>query len=240
MLPALNFSVKIWGWIDLRWPQWTITKTSQFPFSAYLMQILKWIKTVWDIGILQQAFVCLCIPRWLDRLSLLICIAAEIQETEGKDFTKTTLKYPVEFRNQTNKLGETDLQVTFYLRGYTRNFIEVTLYQTDPANPGGEVKVWKPLKQNRDSSYLVVTQLDPTEKQEGLFVRYEVLSKKGSVPIFYQTEYFSYDPTVSYSNRSTVYRVGLLVGVLTGSACLVIPAASAVFLLCRWCWWCSC
>ena len=32
------------------------------------MQIWKWIKTVWDLGVLQQAFVCLCIPRWLDRL----------------------------------------------------------------------------------------------------------------------------------------------------------------------------
>ena len=32
------------------------------------MQILKWIKTVWDLGILQQAFVWLCIPRWLDQL----------------------------------------------------------------------------------------------------------------------------------------------------------------------------
>ena len=31
------------------------------------MQILKWMKTVWDLGILQQAFDCLCIPRWLDR-----------------------------------------------------------------------------------------------------------------------------------------------------------------------------
>ena len=34
------------------------------------MQILKWMKTVWDLGILQQAFVCLCIPRWPDRLYL--------------------------------------------------------------------------------------------------------------------------------------------------------------------------
>ena len=34
----------------------------------YLMQMFKWMKTVWDLGILQQAFVCLCIPRRLDRL----------------------------------------------------------------------------------------------------------------------------------------------------------------------------
>ena len=34
------------------------------------MQILKWMKTIWDLGILQQAFVCLCLPIWLDRLPL--------------------------------------------------------------------------------------------------------------------------------------------------------------------------
>ena len=39
-------------------------------FSADLLRILKWMKTVWDLGILLQLFVCLCIPRWLDRLSL--------------------------------------------------------------------------------------------------------------------------------------------------------------------------
>ena len=33
------------------------------------MQILKWTKTIWDLDI-QQASVCLCIPRWLDRLPL--------------------------------------------------------------------------------------------------------------------------------------------------------------------------
>ena len=32
------------------------------------MQILKWMKTVWDLGILPEAFVCLYIPRWLDWL----------------------------------------------------------------------------------------------------------------------------------------------------------------------------
>ena len=36
------------------------------------MQILKWMKTVWDLGILRQAFVCLCIPRWLDWLLAMI------------------------------------------------------------------------------------------------------------------------------------------------------------------------
>ena len=28
--------------------------------------------TVWDLGMLQQAFVCLCIPRWLDQFWLLM------------------------------------------------------------------------------------------------------------------------------------------------------------------------
>ena len=42
---------------------WTTTKASSFPLTAYLLQILKWMKTVWDLGILQQAFTCFCIPR---------------------------------------------------------------------------------------------------------------------------------------------------------------------------------
>ena len=33
------------------------------PFSADLLQIMKWQKTVWDLDKLQQAFICLCIPR---------------------------------------------------------------------------------------------------------------------------------------------------------------------------------
>ena len=139
----------------------------------------------------------------------------------------------MDFRNQTNKQGKTELEVIFYLRGDARNFIEVTLYQTDPANPGGEVNVWKQLKQNRDSSYLVVTQLDPTEKQKGLYVRYKMLSKiegKRSVPISYQTQYFSYDPTVSYSTSFTA----VLVGVLGGSMFLLALAAVLGVLLYRW------
>ena len=47
---------------------WITTKASWLPLSAYIMQFFKWMKTVWDLGILQQAFVCLCIPRWLDWL----------------------------------------------------------------------------------------------------------------------------------------------------------------------------
>ena len=35
------------------------------------MQILKWMKTVWDLGILQQVFVCLCIPRGPEQLAVI-------------------------------------------------------------------------------------------------------------------------------------------------------------------------
>ena len=156
-----------------------------------------------------------------------------MQEMEGKDFTKTTLKYPVEFRIHTNEKGVSELEVIFYLLGDGRNQNDVTLYQTDQ---GSGVKVWNLLKQKQDSQYAVLTKLDPTKKQEGLFVRYKVWSKiegKGSEPVSYQTEYFSYDPTVSYSTSPTAYLVGLLVGGLLGSLCLVILAALAVFLLCR-------
>ena len=127
------------------------------------------------------------------------------------------------------------MQVTFYLRGDVRKLLEVRLYQTDPANFGGEVEVGKSSKLNRDSSYVVVTQLDPTEKQEGLFVRYKVLSKidgKGTVPVSYQTEYFSYDPTVSYSTSSSA----VLVGVLGGSLFLLALVAVLAAFLYRW-WW---
>ena len=57
--------VKTWaGLIEAgnSWPQQRL-HNSHFP-------ILKWIKTVWDLGTVQQAFVCLCIPRWLDQSSL--------------------------------------------------------------------------------------------------------------------------------------------------------------------------
>ena len=60
--------VRIWGWINWSCQRWTTTKASEFPLSADLLTILKWMKTLWDLGILQQAFVFLCLPRWLDRL----------------------------------------------------------------------------------------------------------------------------------------------------------------------------
>ena len=37
-------------------------------YNSHFLQIWKWHKIVWDVGILQKVFFCLCIPRWLDRL----------------------------------------------------------------------------------------------------------------------------------------------------------------------------
>ena len=36
--------------------------------SEELQEATKPMKTAWDLGIIQQAFVCLGIPRWLDQL----------------------------------------------------------------------------------------------------------------------------------------------------------------------------
>jgi hypothetical protein len=158
-----------------------------------------------------------------------------MQEMEGKDFTKTTLKYPVEFRIHTNEKGVTELEVIFYLLGDARNQNDVTLYQTDQ---GSGVKVWNLLKQKQDSQYAVLTKLDPTKKQEGLYVTYKELSKikgVGSVRVSYQTEYFLFDPKQSYSRSS----IAALVGYIVGGLAVAVVSLAVVLTVClyRWWWW---
>ena len=53
-----------------------------------LLQILKWMKTVWDLGILKQEFFCLCIPRRLDQLPPTSSTILTWEKMEEKNVTQ--------------------------------------------------------------------------------------------------------------------------------------------------------